>query len=294
MESGVGFVLVKPSVHFEDLFLEIEPSDLGIQTTNVSIPPIRFNLLSDEILDKIHELRQKVFDDIAETAILIQWEEDGINIYFEDSISLYGFPKNREEQGAVRFNDYLYLMTGKFYEDFYNRFDEYDDEFYELLGEIEDTYDEMIETAFDKIVSDFPSVKPIESKLMQGVTTKDEFINQSKIELGYADIWLNEHDAIIQGCLREAYKTGEAMASNLRRRKNPEVFEKLKNLIKRAIYRIEKYNVTDDNHILKIIENLKKLDAIYNNNARAKKLYDEEQLLKEIDDIYNNHFLYNK
>ena len=281
MSETIKLILVKPTVSIADLSVEIDASNLGIKTANTSIPPTRFNLLSDEKMRKFQEIKQKVFNDIAEKAVTIDWQE-GIDLHVEDDMTIFGFSKRRDVLNDLNLNDYLYFMSEEMVDDFNKRFSLYEEEFNELIEEILNSYDKMINNSFLKILSDFPSVKFIEKDLRNRIVEQEDFENTSEISCGLIDIWLNESDSIIKRCLREATLTADTvLAKILRNRKDTNNFGKTLELIEKAIQRIEKYNVTMDRNTEDIIEDLKKLHSIYRNNKEASK-YDEEMLLEDI------------
>ena len=281
MSKTIKLILVKPTVSIADLSVEIDASNLGIKTANTSIPPTRFNLLSDEKMRKFQEIKQKVFNDIAEKAVTIDWQE-GIDLHVEDDMTIFGFSKRRDVLNDLNLNDYLYFMSEEMVDDFNKRFSLYEEEFNELIEEILNSYDKMINNSFLKILSDFPSVKFIEKDLRNRIVEQEDFENTSEISCGLIDIWLNESDSIIKRCLREATLTADTvLAKILRNRKDTNNFGKTLELIEKAIQRIEKYNVTMDRNTEDIIEDLKKLHSIYRNNKEASK-YDEEMLLEDI------------
>ncbi|MEC1759849.1 hypothetical protein [Schinkia azotoformans] len=288
MSEKIKLMLVKPTVYIGDLSVKINASNLGIKMANTSISPIRFNLMSDEIMRKFQELKQKVFNDIAETAVTIEWQE-GIDLHVEDDMT-FGFPKRRDVLNDVRLNDYLYFMSEEMVEDFTKRFSSYEEEFDKLIEEILYSYDDMINNSFLKILSDFPSVKFIEKDLRNLLAKKEGFENSSEISCGFIDIWLNESDSIIKRCLREVFMTADTIVGRIiryRYRNDNNDSGKIVELIEKGTQRIEKYNVTSDRNAEGIIDDLKKLHSIYKNTNKAS-VFDEDKLLDDISDKSDN------
>ncbi|RFB18202.1 hypothetical protein DZB84_04610 [Bacillus sp. HNG] len=285
MSKVVGMVLVKPTVFMQDSSVEIKADQLGVATKHISLSPIRLNLLTDEMELKIKQFKQKVFEDIAETAITIEWK-NGLDIGFEDDIALFGFPKKRETLEAVSFSDYLFLMTEEMMPGFKARFSLYEEQFNEIIIEIADSYDDMINSSFVNIFKVFPSVKAVESDLRNGLLDRDTFRNFSKISCGIIDVGLKVSGVILQSCLREAKLTAYTIATRLiADHDNNNIVNKFKT-VEKAIQRMEKYNVVKDSSINELIENFKKLLSLY--NQTEVKEYDQYKLLEELLHESNN------
>ncbi|MEL4026690.1 hypothetical protein [Lysinibacillus endophyticus] len=262
MLEKVKLLITKPTLHIEDLSMEIELNQLGIQTNNITIPPIRINLLSDELLERYRQIKQQLFNHLVDTAITFEWNK-GNNLHVEDDLTFAKNWSKREVPLNFRFNDYLYFLDESNLESFTEKFHSIEYEFESLLEEIVTNYDEIINIAFKRLVSNFPSVKFIENEIKSDLLDSEQFAELSEIDCGFFEVWLEETEPIIQKCKKEIFVTANTIVTTLLFMDNNESEWNLKyKYIGKAIARIKKYNVIKDKKVDNV---LKKLEHLYLN-----------------------------
>lgn len=253
MLEKVKLLITKPTVHIEDLSVEIELNQLGIQTNNITVPPIRINLLPDDILERYRQIKQQIFNDLVDTALTFEWN-NGKNLHVADDLI---FAK-KEVPLNFRFNDYLYFLDESNLKSFTEKFHSIEYEFESLLEEIVTNYDEFINIAFKRLVSNFPSVKFIENEIKSDLLDSEQFAEFSEIDCGFFEVWLEETEPIIKKCKKEIFVTANTIVTNLLFDDESGLELKYKPIGK-AISRIKKYNVTKDKKVDNIIKQLEDL-----------------------------------